>query len=55
MSLFNFQVIVIECGTNNHGHTVEQVVGGLEAILRLISEKQPQATVILLVGSEVVQ
>ncbi|XP_014667754.1 PREDICTED: platelet-activating factor acetylhydrolase IB subunit gamma-like [Priapulus caudatus] len=42
------KVIILLCGTNNHGHTPEQVVAGLEAILRLISEKQPQAAIIIL-------
>lgn len=40
------KVIVLCIGTNNHGHSGEQVVEGIMAILQLITDKQPQATTI---------
>lgn len=36
-------------GTNNHGHTAEQVTGGIKAIVQLVNERQPQARVVVLV------
>ncbi|XP_051901393.1 platelet-activating factor acetylhydrolase IB subunit alpha1-like [Pristis pectinata] len=42
------KVIVLWVGTNNHGHTAEQVAGGIEAIVRLLNQRQPQARVIVL-------
>lgn len=43
------QVIVVCVGTNNHGHTAEQVVGGIMAIVETIHSKQPQAQIIVMV------
>ncbi|XP_062912820.1 platelet-activating factor acetylhydrolase IB subunit gamma [Mobula hypostoma] len=42
------KVIVLWAGTNNHGHTAEQVADGIEAIVRLLNQRQPQAHVIVL-------
>ncbi|XP_072049165.1 platelet-activating factor acetylhydrolase IB subunit alpha2-like [Amphiura filiformis] len=42
------KAVVVLVGTNNHGHTAGQVAGGIEAIVRFISEKQPQAHIIVL-------
>ncbi|XP_006824231.2 platelet-activating factor acetylhydrolase IB subunit alpha1-like [Saccoglossus kowalevskii] len=45
---FKPKVVVLLAGTNNHGHTAEQVTGGIKAIVDTISEKQPQAQIIVL-------
>ncbi|KAI0214594.1 Platelet-activating factor acetylhydrolase IB subunit gamma [Lamellibrachia satsuma] len=45
---FSPKVIVVQAGTNNHGHTVQQVVDGLLAIVSTIIEKQPQAMIMVL-------
>ncbi|XP_024072146.1 platelet-activating factor acetylhydrolase IB subunit beta isoform X2 [Terrapene carolina triunguis] len=42
------KVIVVWVGTNNHENTAEEVAGGIEAIVRLINTRQPQAKVIVL-------
>ncbi|XP_030398983.1 platelet-activating factor acetylhydrolase IB subunit gamma [Gopherus evgoodei] len=42
------KIVVVWVGTNNHGHTAEQVAGGIEAIVRLLQEQQPQARVVVL-------
>ncbi|XP_059813331.1 platelet-activating factor acetylhydrolase IB subunit alpha2-like [Hypanus sabinus] len=42
------KVIVLWVGTNNHEHTAEEVVGGIEAIVQLINTQQPQAKVVVL-------
>ncbi|XP_062818779.1 platelet-activating factor acetylhydrolase IB subunit alpha1 [Anolis carolinensis] len=42
------KIVVVWVGTNNHGHTAEQVTGGIEAIVRLVREQQPQAQVVVL-------
>ncbi|CAM2107868.1 unnamed protein product [Caretta caretta] len=42
------KIVVVWVGTNNHGHTAEQVVGGIEAIVRLLQQQQPQARVVVL-------
>ncbi|XP_072166224.1 platelet-activating factor acetylhydrolase IB subunit alpha2-like [Diadema setosum] len=42
------KVIVLMVGTNNHGHTAEEVTKGIEAVAQLIVTKQPQAHVIVL-------
>ncbi|XP_072325195.1 platelet-activating factor acetylhydrolase IB subunit alpha2-like isoform X1 [Scyliorhinus torazame] len=42
------KVIVLWVGTNNHEHTAEQVAGGIEAIVHLLNQQQPQAKVIVL-------
>ncbi|XP_045575344.1 platelet-activating factor acetylhydrolase IB subunit alpha1-like [Salmo salar] len=36
------QVVVLWVDTNNHGHTAEQICGGIMAIVQLIKDKQPQ-------------
>ena len=43
------QIVVVWVGTNNHGHTAEQVTGGIKAIVQLVNERQPQARVVVLV------
>lgn len=48
-SLPQSQVIVVWVGTNNHENTAEEVAGGIEAIVRLINTRQPQAKIIVLV------
>ena len=48
---FSWQVIVIGVGTNNHGHSVEQVVDGLLEIVKTCQRKQPQAHVVVMVTS----
>ncbi|XP_067874812.1 platelet-activating factor acetylhydrolase IB subunit alpha1-like [Heterodontus francisci] len=42
------KVIVLWVGTNNHNHTAEQVAGGIETIVNLLNQWQPQAKVIVL-------
>ncbi|XP_033117270.1 platelet-activating factor acetylhydrolase IB subunit gamma-like [Anneissia japonica] len=42
------KVIVLLVGTNNHEHTADQVAGGVEAIVRYMSEKQPQANIVVM-------
>ncbi|XP_071959630.1 platelet-activating factor acetylhydrolase IB subunit alpha1-like [Antedon mediterranea] len=42
------KVIVLLVGTNNHEHTVDQVAGGVEAIVKYISEKQPQSHIVVM-------
>lgn len=39
-------------GTNNHGHTAEQVAGGIKAIVQLVNQRQPQARVVVLVSGK---
>lgn len=41
--------MVVWVGTNNHGHTAEQVAGGIKAIVQLVNQRQPQARVVVLV------
>lgn len=43
------QIVVVWVGTNNHGHTAEQVTGGIKAIVQLVNQRQPQARVVVLV------
>lgn len=43
------QVIVLLVGTNNHGHTAEQVAGGIVEIVTTISTKQPLAQIVVMV------
>ncbi len=45
------QVVVLMCGTNNHDHSAEQVTDAILTIVRYIKEKQPQATVIVVVST----
>lgn len=42
-------MIVICVGTNNHGHTVDQVVEGIVEIVKTCQNKQPQAHIIAMV------
>uniref|UniRef100_A0A8C5KAN7 Platelet-activating factor acetylhydrolase IB subunit alpha2 n=1 Tax=Jaculus jaculus TaxID=51337 RepID=A0A8C5KAN7_JACJA len=42
------KVVVVWVGTNNHDNTVEEVAGGIEAIVQLTNTMQPQAKVIVL-------
>lgn len=37
-------------GTNNHGHTAEQICGGIMAIVQVIKNKLPNAQTLVLVG-----
>ncbi|XP_058866370.1 platelet-activating factor acetylhydrolase IB subunit alpha2-like isoform X2 [Acipenser ruthenus] len=45
---WKLQVVVVWVGTNNHEHTVEQIAGGIQAIVHLINTCQPQAKVVVL-------
>nr|KAF6286179.1 platelet activating factor acetylhydrolase 1b catalytic subunit 3 [Myotis myotis] len=47
-SCLSFQIVVVWVGTNNHGHTAEQVAGGIKAIVQLVNQRQPQARVVVL-------
>ncbi|XP_026337992.1 platelet-activating factor acetylhydrolase IB subunit alpha1 isoform X2 [Ursus americanus] len=42
------EIVVVWVGTNNHGHTAEQVTGGIKAIVELVNQRQPQARVVVL-------
>ncbi|XP_068945056.1 platelet-activating factor acetylhydrolase IB subunit alpha1 isoform X2 [Petaurus breviceps papuanus] len=42
------KIVVVWVGTNNHGHTAEQVTAGIEAIVGLVNQRQPQARVVVL-------
>ncbi|XP_063291962.1 platelet-activating factor acetylhydrolase IB subunit alpha2 [Pelobates fuscus] len=42
------KVIVLWIGTNNHGNTVEEVAGGVMAIVKVVNSLQPQAKVIVM-------
>ncbi|XP_046896551.1 platelet-activating factor acetylhydrolase IB subunit gamma [Hypomesus transpacificus] len=42
------KVVVLWVGTNNHGHTAEQVCGGIMAIVQLIKNKLPNAHTLVL-------
>ncbi|XP_045694209.1 platelet-activating factor acetylhydrolase IB subunit alpha1 isoform X1 [Phyllostomus hastatus] len=42
------KIVVVWVGTNNHGHTAEQVAGGIKAIVQLVNQRQPQARVVVL-------
>ncbi|XP_039768213.1 platelet-activating factor acetylhydrolase IB subunit alpha1 isoform X3 [Ornithorhynchus anatinus] len=42
------KIVVVWVGTNNHGHTAEQVAGGIQAIVHLLNKRQPQARVVVL-------
>uniref|UniRef100_A0A673VFZ6 Platelet-activating factor acetylhydrolase IB subunit alpha1 n=2 Tax=Suricata suricatta TaxID=37032 RepID=A0A673VFZ6_SURSU len=42
------KIVVVWVGTNNHGHTAEQVTGGIKAIVQLVNQRQPQARVVVL-------
>lgn len=42
------KVIILWVGTNNHGHTAEQICGGIIAIVQVIKNKLPQAQTLVL-------
>ncbi|XP_055780797.1 platelet-activating factor acetylhydrolase IB subunit alpha1-like isoform X1 [Salvelinus fontinalis] len=42
------KVVVLWVGTNNHGHTAEQICGGIMAIVQLIKDKLPKAYTLVL-------
>lgn len=42
--------MVLWVGTNNHGHTAEQICEGIMAIVQVIKNKLPQARTLVLVG-----
>ncbi|XP_071969871.1 platelet-activating factor acetylhydrolase IB subunit alpha1 isoform X2 [Engystomops pustulosus] len=42
------KIIVLWVGTHNFGHTAEQIAGGVQAIVRCMEQRQPQAKVIVL-------
>lgn len=44
------QVVVLWVGTNNHGHTPEQILGGIMAIVNVIHQKLPHAHTLVLVS-----
>ena len=44
------QVVVLWVGTNNHGHTPEQICEGIMAIIQVIKNKIPHANTLVLVG-----
>lgn len=48
MDLVEPKVVVLWVGTNNYGHTAEQVAGGILEIVSSIQMKQPQAHVIVM-------
>uniref|UniRef100_A0A8C6KS65 Platelet-activating factor acetylhydrolase IB subunit alpha1 n=1 Tax=Nothobranchius furzeri TaxID=105023 RepID=A0A8C6KS65_NOTFU len=43
------KVVVLWVGTNNHGHTAEQICGGIMAIVQVIHNKLPHAQTLVLV------
>ena len=43
------QVVVVMCGTNNHGDSAADIAEGIKAICSLIRDKQPQAYLVVLV------
>ena len=43
------KVIVLQVGTNNHGHTAEQVAMAIKKTAEVILEKQPQTQLIVMV------
>ncbi|XP_052346024.1 platelet-activating factor acetylhydrolase IB subunit alpha1-like isoform X7 [Oncorhynchus keta] len=44
------KVVVLWVGTNNHGHTAEQICGGIMAIVQLIKDKLPKAYTLVLMN-----
>uniref|UniRef100_A0A8C6KIQ8 Platelet-activating factor acetylhydrolase IB subunit alpha1 n=1 Tax=Nothobranchius furzeri TaxID=105023 RepID=A0A8C6KIQ8_NOTFU len=42
------KVVVLWVGTNNHGHTAEQICGGIMAIVQVIHNKLPHAQTLVL-------
>lgn len=47
--LLVLQVVVLWVGTNNHGHTPEQICKGILAIIQVIKNKLPNAQTLVLV------
>ncbi|KAM6967851.1 platelet-activating factor acetylhydrolase IB subunit gamma [Aplochiton taeniatus] len=43
------KIVVLWVGTNNHGHTPEQIFGGIMAIVQVITDKLPNAHTLVLV------
>ena len=48
-NLHPLQVVVVMCGTNNHGDSAADIAEGIKAICSLIRDKQPQAYLVVLV------
>uniref|UniRef100_A0A3P9IZD2 Platelet-activating factor acetylhydrolase IB subunit alpha2 n=1 Tax=Oryzias latipes TaxID=8090 RepID=A0A3P9IZD2_ORYLA len=42
------KVVVLWVGTNNHGHTAEQVAGGILAIAQMLTTRLPKAKIVVL-------
>ncbi|XP_045864452.1 platelet-activating factor acetylhydrolase IB subunit alpha1-like [Meles meles] len=42
------KIMVVWVGTKNHGHTAEQVTGGIKATVELVNQRQPQARIMVL-------
>lgn len=42
------KIIVVLIGTNNYAHTAEEIAEGIEEIAHIISQKQPQAQIIVM-------
>ena len=47
--IFQFKVVVLLAGTNNHHSSADQLVEGIETIVWSISSKLPAAKIIVLV------
>lgn len=47
------KVVVLWVGTNNYGHTAEQVAGGILAIAQLLTSHLPKAKIVVLVSLSV--
>ena len=47
---FSPKVVVVMIGTHNTSHSAEEVVKGISHIIDKIKEKQPQASIILMVS-----
>uniref|UniRef100_A0A672KMF3 Platelet-activating factor acetylhydrolase IB subunit alpha1 n=2 Tax=Sinocyclocheilus grahami TaxID=75366 RepID=A0A672KMF3_SINGR len=50
LDYINPKVVVLWVGTNNHGHTPEQICGGIMAIINVIHQKLPHAHTLVLVS-----
>ncbi|XP_068097604.1 platelet-activating factor acetylhydrolase IB subunit alpha1 [Hyperolius riggenbachi] len=42
------KIIVLWVGTFNHGNSAEQIAGGIQAIVRCLQQRQPQAKVLVM-------
>lgn len=42
------KIVVLWVGTNNHGHTAEQIFGGIMSIVQVIADKLPNAHTLVL-------